>query len=225
VHNVQMSIKNAESLNVDMGEAKGTLTDFKQRQKFAAKQDLLHAVKQLKDSIPKLPEDSELLANELNALDGDATLWALKMRLERVAGLIAELPESSESITIRVPDDIMNDINADLEEINKCYNANCFRSAVILCGRILETGLHRKYFDATGIDLLEKSPGMGLGTLIAKLAEKGVSTDPALNNQIHLINQVRISNVHHKKETFFPSKDQTKAIMLYTIDAVNSLFK
>ncbi len=225
VLNVQQSIKSAESLSVDLAESKGTLTDFKQRQKFAAKQDLLHAVKQLKESIPKLPEDSELLANELNAIDGDATLWALKMRLERIAGLVAELPEDAEQITIKVPNDIMHEINADIEEINKCFNASCFRSAVILCGRIMETALHRKYFDATGIDLLEKAPGTGLGNLIAKLAEKGISTDPGLNNQIHLINQVRISNVHHKKDVFLPSKDQTKAIMLYTIDAVNTLFK
>ena len=113
----------------------------------------------------------------------------------------------------------------DLEELDKCYKAKCYRSAVILCGRILETALHRKYYDATGRDILEKNPGIGLGNLIKKLKEKDVQLDPALTNQIHLINQVRVFSVHKKKEAFYPGKSQAYAIMLFTMDVLEKLFK
>ncbi len=96
---------------------------------------------------------------------------------------------------------------------------------MILCGRVLETALHRKYFDATGNDLLEKAPGTGLGNLIAKLAEKGIALDPGLPNQVHLINQVRVFSVHTKQQAFTPTKLQAEAIVLYTLDILEKLFK
>jgi hypothetical protein len=84
--------------------------------------------------------------------------------------------------------------------------------------------LHRKYFDVTKNDLLEKSPGMGLGNLVAKLSEQGVLLDPGLGNQIHLINQVRIHSVHQKQDAFKPSEAQAQAIVLYTTDVLDKLF-
>jgi len=94
-----------------------------------------------------------------------------------------------------------------------------------LCGRVMETALHRKYYEATGQDLLEKAPGIGLGNLIAKLSEKGVKLDPGLTNQIHLINQVRVFSVHTKQDAFIPSKMQAQAIVLYTIDILEKVFQ
>ena len=124
----------------------------------------------------------------------------------------------------RFPHSVNAEMRADFEEMSRCIEAKCFRSSIILCGRMLETALHCKYFDATGNDLLEKSPGIGLGNLIAKLANKGVLVDPALGNQIHLINQVRIHSVHKKKALFAPSEDQAKAVVMYTMDAIRKLF-
>lgn len=124
-----------------------------------------------------------------------------------------------------IPADIKADVEADLDELDKCFKAGCFRSAVILCGRLLETALHRKHFEATGIDLLEKSPGIGLGKIIAKLSEKNVKLDPGLTQQVHLINNVRIFSVHKKQEPFNPSRAQTQAIILYTIDVLRKVFR
>jgi hypothetical protein len=124
----------------------------------------------------------------------------------------------------RLPSEIDGDVSADLDEVRRCMDAKCFRSAVILCGRIMETVLHRKYYEVTQNDLLEKSPGIGLGNLIAKLSEHAVKLDPALNNQIHLINQVRIHSVHQKQDAFKPSEAQAKAIVLYTTDILEKLF-
>ena len=123
-----------------------------------------------------------------------------------------------------IPLDIKADVEADLDELDKCFKAGCLRSAVILCGRLLETALHRKYYESTGVDLLEKSPGIGLGKIIAKLSEKNVKLDPGLTQQIHLINNIRVFSVHKKQESFYPSKAQTQAIMLYTVDALRKIF-
>ena len=123
-----------------------------------------------------------------------------------------------------IPAEIKNEFMADLEELQRCFDSRCYRSAIILCGRILELTLHWKYYKVTGNDLLEKSPGIGLGNLIARLAEKNITLDPGLSNQVHLINQVRISSVHKKQKPFSPSQTQTRAIMLYTMDVVEKLF-
>jgi len=40
-----------------------------------------------------------------------------------------------------------------------------------------------------------------------------------------LINQVRVFSVHTKKEPFTPSKTQAEAIVLYTMDILDKLFK
>jgi hypothetical protein len=123
-----------------------------------------------------------------------------------------------------VPKDIYEEIQADVKELEKCYNTQCFRSAVILCGRLLEVCLHRKYFDVTKIDLLEKSPGIGLGKLMAKLTDKGIKLDPGLAQQIHLVNNVRTFSVHKKQRPFSPNKAQAQAIIIYTLDIIEKLF-
>ena len=123
-----------------------------------------------------------------------------------------------------LPEEIKDSVAADLNEIRKCFEAEAYRSCVVLCGRILETSLQRKYYEVTGIDLSETSPGIGLGKLIAKLSEKEVEFDPGLTQQIHLINQVRVYSVHSKKEAFYPSKGQAQAMILYTLDVLKKLF-
>lgn len=222
---LQQSIASAEQLGADLGEAKGILHDFKQRQKFSAAQNVSNSVKLLQDAAKSIPDDGAVVPSLLKAVDGldVENLKDLKQRLDGVAGLASQL-EEEEEFTVTVPDEIREHVEEDLNEISRCFEAGLYRSAVILCGRVLETALFSKYFHETGVDLLEKAPGTGLGNLIKKLAEKGIETDPALTNQIHLINQVRIHSVHQKKQVFRPSKEQTKAIILYTKDILNKLF-
>ena len=95
----------------------------------------------------------------------------------------------------------------------------------MLCGRLLEIALHRKYYEITGQDILEKNPGIGLGKIIAKLAEKDIKFEPGLTQQIHLINQLRVSSVHKQKDAFYPTKQQTHAMILYTLDVLEKLFR
>ncbi len=143
---------------------------------------------------------------------------AMLMMCSRMDALLADMKEQRGiSFTVkRLPDDVRDELLPDLDELKRCYNAKCYRSCVILCGRLLEIGLHRKYFEETGRDILEKSPGIGLGNLIKKLVEKEVELDPGLTQQVHLINNVRVFSVHKKQRVFKPSKAQTHAIILFT---------
>ncbi len=125
----------------------------------------------------------------------------------------------------RLPAEIRDEIHADITELGKCFEAQCYRSSIVLCGRILETTLHRKYYDVIGKDILETQPGIGLGTMVAKLKEKNVHFDPAITQQIHLINQMRISSVHKKSDAFVPTKAQAHATILYTLDIVDKIFR
>ncbi|MGM5487946.1 MAG: hypothetical protein ACQESG_03280 [Nanobdellota archaeon] len=124
-----------------------------------------------------------------------------------------------------LPSDIRDEVTMDIKELHKCFSSGCYRSVVVLCGRIIEVALHRKYFEVTGQDILEKNPGIGLGKLIAKLSEKNVAFDPGLTQQIHLINQVRVFSVHKKQEPFYPTESQSRAIMLFTLDVLEKMYR
>jgi len=151
---------------------------------------------------------------------------ALKNIIEAYSAL--KLPKNEISFgmdTNAIPEKIRAEVRADIKELEKCFSSGCCRSSIMLCGRLLETALHRKYYELTGQDILEKNPGIGLGKLIAKLIEKNVKFDPGITQQIHLINQLRISSVHKQKEAFYPTKQQTQAMILYTMDVLEKLFK
>jgi len=146
--------------------------------------------------------------------------------LINLAKTLKEKSKTSLNITIpkNIPVEIKQNMASDLRELEKAYNSQCYRAATILCGRVLETALHRKYYEATGNDILEKNPGIGLGKLIAKMAQKNIAFDPGLTQQIHLINQVRIHSVHVKKQSFYPSAQQTYAMILYSMDVLGKMF-
>jgi len=135
----------------------------------------------------------------------------------------SDLPKQ-EFFLPHVPREIYSEIKASFDELIKCYEHSCYRSTLILCGRILEIALHKKYIEKTNIDLLEKSPDIGLGNLVLKFKEKKIELDPGLSNQIHLINHLRIASVHKKKQAFSPTRSQAHATILYTLDTLKKLF-
>ena len=191
------------------------------------KRALFTLVAEAKDQEPVF--DIILLWRDLQKNKGD--IERTKKILDSMADFASKVFMAEKAATQRIslripvlPSEIKEDIAADIKEIEKCFNNSLYRSATILCGRVLETTLHRKYYEATGFDILEKSPGIGLGNLIAKMKEKNIEIDPALTQQIHIVNQVRIFTVHKKKEVFLPSRQQAHAIILYTMDVVGRMF-
>tara|TARA_Y100000310_G_scaffold330571_1_gene402460 strand:- start:617 stop:1384 length:768 start_codon:yes stop_codon:yes gene_type:complete len=232
--------KNLNPLNSLSGE--------KQLYDFAAKKQQYHiqayhtAFQQLKnasislhqyaadhrDQQSTIAQISALLQKIYTAYDEQA-FKLVQSTFNSLQELTESIPEEkqNEALTLNpdiIPKDIKSDIEADISEMQRCFTHECFRSCIILCGRVLETVLHRKYYEVTNNDLLEKSPGIGLGNLIAKLRDKEVSLPPGIANQIHLINQARISSVHKQQEAFYPTKAQTEAVILLTIDTASQLF-
>ncbi len=235
---ISLAIKNNIDLTKEPEEEKA-IYDYTEKQKIYYFNNLKSNLSLVKSTSLELPQlikfdvrnqshttqilelMSELDSKDLNNLDKTVKKM---ISLTKQLNLPKNDLEKTFSIPTNIPEDIKSDIKADINELNKCFNAACYRSSAVLCGRLLETALHRKYYEVTKNDLLEKSPGIGLGNIIAKLKEKNITLDPALTNQIHLINQVRVFSVHKKKEAFSPSKEQTNAIILYTLDILKKLF-
>ncbi len=190
--------------------------------------ELMEALKLNKISDVKILKTQELIKN-INLAYEKNNFINLKMNLESLHNIISSLNFTQQELLFQkpknLPEEIRSEILADIIEIEKCFKFGCYRSSVIMCGRILETALHRKYYEITQNDLLEKAPGIGLGKIIAKLDELDIKFDPGLTQQIHLINQMRIFSVHNKKDAFNPTEIQTHAIILYTLDVIEKLFK
>jgi len=234
---VDNAIKQQVDLSIHIDEAK-SLGDYKLRQKKYAQERVETILKQLMDSCIQLRENKKLdsVSRSMVAQVLDLVTELMHVKnidefnhiLKKIESLSAEINLPVESTFVKIPKklppEVKGDLEMDLNEIQKCYDNGCFRSCVILCGRVLETALHRKYYEATNQDILEKSPGIGLGNLISKMVEKNINLDPGLTNQIHLINQVRIFSVHKKKDAFYPTQQQTQAMILYTLDVLEKLF-
>ena len=184
----------------------------------------------LSDNVPKDKENIEILnriyelIKELNHKDIEKNIDSI-IEIEDEINKIKTIPDIKINLNLEnVSGEIRNEILTDFNEAQKSFINGNYRSSIILCGRVLEICLHRKYFELTDIDILEKNPGIGLGTLIAKLQEKNIKFDPGVTQQIHLINQTRIHSVHIKKETFYPTRAQSQAILLLTQDILEKLF-
>ena len=237
LHNLGTAVRTAMTKKVDMENAEtARIDDFAGKQQEYFRTSVINARVTLDTSSKELDqlvaydENNRAIVAQLQGLVAELKsindLLVLNAKIDTIATMYLKLarPEEIGLDVPIIPEDIRDDVVADLKELELCFSAGCYRSAVMLCGRLLEVALHRKYYEITGKDILEKNPGIGLGTLIARLNDQNVRFDPGLANQIHLINQVRISSVHKKKEAFYPTQTQTKAVMLYTMDILQKIF-
>ena len=223
-------IKAVAGSKIDITKAEFRIEDFQDKKAEYYKKTIEGSIKKLNSlDLKKCPEKvkaKKIIENisELYEARNIIDIIPLAQELSKI-----HIPEEAQQKRIsfvisKLPDDIRDEVNADLRELERCFENDCFRSSIILCGRILETALHRKYYEITGRDILETSPGIGLGNLVAKLKEMNFEFDPGLSEQIHLINQVRIYSVHKKQSPFAPSREQAQAIVLYTMDVVKRMF-
>ena len=234
---LKSALANAKSKGIDLSDSSEAkkVYDFNKSKDDYYKKAVKISLEQVKKKSSSLlglvreNAENEILVGKVRSLVGELDVSDKKKDvISKIMDIVPRInvPEVKKlKKAEHLPAEINEDVNADIDELNKAFNAGCYRSAAILCGRILEVALHRKYFEATGVDLLEKSPGIGLGKIVAKLSEKNIMFDPGLTQQIHLINNVRISSVHVKQQQFTPSKAQTEAMILYTLDILDKIFK
>lgn len=212
--------------------------NYEEKQKNYQKKEIELKIKQISNALNKpetrdisflkklgeFQKDFENIKTEINRFTPESIEKSIDL-IEQTLEKIPEKEEKASEFTLKnVPKEIKQEIQTNFDELLICFENSCFRSSLILCGKILEIALHRKYFEATGKDLLEKSPDIGLGNLLAKMHENNIILDPGLPQQIHFINQLRVFSVHKKAQTFQPSKEQAKATILYTVDVLNKLF-
>ena len=219
--------------NVDLAKKTFNLNDYKDKKADYYRRILEKEMERLKkkeftsyltrQSIAKVEQAKKLIESSLLAYE-KKDLLLLRTHLTLLQALEFENKRLPSFTLPSLPSEIHAEVFAAAKELEQCFEQGLFRSAIILSGRILETCLHRKYYDLTGKDILETSPGIGLGNLIAKLRDINYSFPPGVSEQIHLINQVRIYSVHKKQEVFIPTREQTHAIMLFTLDVVKKLF-
>lgn len=240
VKEVEDSIRNFENIKEPKFAVKSEVLDYTSGRAKYLQSSINSSLLRLKEGAWELlelgqnPQNRKILLQIISKLESEKK----EQPTGEIKKLLAELLKLADSLTIsktveedisfikvpKMPDVIADEIAADLNELRKCFVVGANRSCVVLCGRVLETALNRKYFEITGQDLMETAPGTGLGNLVGKLKEKEVKVDPGLTQQIHLINQVRVFSVHSKKEAFYPSKEQSQAIILFTLDALKKLF-
>ena len=234
------SLDRVMSHGIDISNVEDNIADFSQKKKAyqsaffkTSFNELLNSSSSLagleKENSAELINGILLKMNELKKAFEGKNLEEMGKVTDALATMAADLRYPVEKTVLsfkigNIPMEIAAEMNSDLNELERCFKAGCYKASVILCGRLLEAALHRVYYEKTENDLLEKAPGIGLGNLIAKIKDRGISLDPAISQQIHLINQVRIYSVHKKKESFNPGEGQTHAIILYTIDVIKNLF-
>ncbi|MCX6741645.1 MAG: hypothetical protein NTX24_00515 [Candidatus Pacearchaeota archaeon] len=249
IRDLEEVLKSAIAKKVFQQESSTKTFDYKQKEKEYYKKEIENKIKKLKsdlldlcgskdkltiDRIDDLTKHIELVFEKADSNSVEIIIKNLE-KLESLAEILPEKKESIERASINnmdrdillpsLPPEIQQEVKANFDELRVCFTNNCYRSSLILCGKVLEIALHRKYFELTGKDLLEKAPDIGLGNLIARMKEQGLDLDPGLPQQIHLINQLRIFTVHKKSQVFQPSKEQTQATILYTLDVLKKLFK
>lgn len=194
--------------------------DYKQREKEYYLREIDSLLSKIEKKFPEAREIKKILENK----NRESFLRARELAREMLSLKEKKQEQELRFALPKLPKEIEEEIRQNFSELEICFKNSCYRSVLILCGKILEIALHRKYFEITSRDLLEKGQDLGLGTLVKKLKEKNFDLDPGLDNQIHLINQLRIHSVHKKIRPFEPSKEQTLAAILYTIDTLKKLF-
>ncbi len=236
IRQLKSDIANAISAKLNM-DARPSLVSYARNKDAAAVRAIYGNVELLRRSVwksaPKSDRERKELSRAISLIDelesrlrsGDLRRAVLVLdEISEIGFSKAEPGKVKFESRMNFPIEIRADMQADLAELERAFNSGCFRASIILCGRLLETALHRKFYEKTGNDILEKHPEIGLGKIIAKLEELNVSLPAGLTQQIHLINQARIHSVHKKRDTLYPSREQAYATMLFTVDVLKKLF-
>jgi len=119
IRDLQLSIQQAESLDAEMKEEKGDLQNFKQRQKFAASQLVINALKEMKSSVKLITTDHGIVPALVQAVEGldESNLATLRSRLDSIATIAVDLEDDEDAqLVVAIPDDIKDDV----EEANFC---------------------------------------------------------------------------------------------------------
>jgi len=174
-------------------------------------EEMLSIIKEREDKventvIEEMKTDVVILRNAFSELSGS-------LPIEQIIFLIDLSP---------VPSEIRREMSLDFDDVRKCYYAYALRSAIGMCGRILELALARKYFEIVNVDPIQQR--WQIGTLISRCYENHVIEDPVLGDMCNLINRSRIDSVHATSRMYHPTMEETKSLIEFTISLVKRLY-
>jgi len=115
--------------------------------------------------------------------------------------------------------DLKSEIIGDISELIMVLEAGCYRSAIGMCGRILESVL-KCYLTMKSISY---SDDMMIGKLLTLIKESGKYLEPTLKNCINIINGHRIVSVHQKDKVPIPSRDNCFTVAYSLLDTIRRL--
>ena len=111
-----------------------------------------------------------------------------------------------------------DDFLRTLEEIQICFDDECFNATIGLCGKIMEVCL-KVLLIRNGVQF---DPNSMMGPLLKMIHEKvpGEYVDPSLGHVANIVNASRITAVHAKEKIPVPSRDQAIMVVFAMRDAV-----
>jgi len=149
-----------------------------------------------------------------------AALRRLCMQL-RPAG---ERPPSSFALdTSGVPPEIREEMLADIQELEVCAEHGANRSALFLCGRILELALGRKFWEETQVDPVVRE--WTLGKLITECEARGILKGlPKLFSLAKIIKDCRNPSVHVTARVYRPTPGEVGGLSQVAASVVQRLY-
>ncbi|MDD5650878.1 MAG: hypothetical protein PHF86_10765, partial [Candidatus Nanoarchaeia archaeon] len=177
IERLQESLSKFDDKNLKSTDLRKSFFNFQERKQSYLQDSINSSMNVIKTSLVDLNEilktrpteklKVQELINNIDSLYTKKEFSKLKEPLNYLHEIVSSINVPQKELTFKkpknIPEEIKSEIFADIQEIEKCFKFGCYRSSVIVCGRLLETALHRKYFELTNNDLLEKAPGIGLG--------------------------------------------------------------
>jgi hypothetical protein len=197
-------------------------------------------VKQAKDSIDDLCFSIDDFYNNLGNRRRDLIYNEIDM-IKRIFTTIKgtlplaqlELQVDVNEILNKIPEEIVDEIKFDFEEVRKCYSVSAYRAVISFCGRILEVALSRKYYEkkmeldheSNPEEINEELGNLTLGQVISRCRDVGIMLDvPGLEETSGLINKVRVWSIHHKIRVYKPGPDEANGTINFTKAIIKKLF-
>ena len=124
--------------------------------------------------------------------------------------------------------DIVDAIEDTLKEASVCYENQCYRATIMLCGSVIETLIKNVYTPLTGKEIYTTNQKgekieRTFKNMCDDLRDQGMPLGRGIDKQLDLIYAHRSGATHEIIRK--PSKDEAQGIALFTNDVMNGLFE
>ena len=123
--------------------------------------------------------------------------------------------------------DIVDAIEDTLRETSVCYENQCYRATIMLCGSVIETLIKNVYKPLTGKEIYTTKKGKKIErtfkNMCDDLRDRDTFFDKRTNDTLDLIYLYRSGAIH--EAGWRPGKNKASGIAIFTSDFMNGLFE